>query len=163
MHTRSFGIKLSLVILGFLITFGCGSSRSIWDAESRSPDGKVTATARTIVTNQGLFIISGTYTEVDLHWAATSRNAVSILELADATEDSADTHVEMNWLTPTHLELTIRGNQSITFQAVKWNGIDISVQDFSKAAIERENPTKTLAPPPPPTAYDKTNSQRYGH
>jgi hypothetical protein len=53
--------------------------------------------------------------------------------------------VEMNWLTPTHLELTFKGNQSIVFQAVKWGGIEISIRDLSKAAVESENKTRSLA------------------
>ena len=134
---------------------GCGS-HAIWSAESRSPDGKVLAKARAAATNGGLSILSITDTKVYLKWTTGSRTDTSVLELADASDDPVDTQVEMNWLTPTHLELTVKGNQSIVFQAVKWDGIDISVRDLSKAAVENENKTKNLAPTPPAFAYKKT-------
>jgi hypothetical protein len=152
----SFKLILLLTFGACLLMSGCGSSEKVWSTESRSPDGKVIATARTAVRNKGLSIISGTDTNVYLKWAKGSRGETSILELADATDEPVDTHVEMNWLTPTHLELTFRGNQSIMFQAVKWVGIDISVRDLSKAAIESENATRSLAPSPPAFAYQKT-------
>jgi hypothetical protein len=114
----------------FLI-FGCQNSQTIWSAESRSPDGKVVATARAIARNQGLSIISGTDTDVHLRWASGSRGDVSILELADATDAPVNTQVEMNWLSPDHLELTFKGNQTIEFQAIKWAGINISVRHLS--------------------------------
>jgi hypothetical protein len=123
-------ILLSMVGACFLIS-GCRSAQTIWSAESRSPDGKVVASARAIARNQGLSIISGTDTDVYLKWASGSRGDTSILQLADATDDPVNTRVEMNWLSPTHLELSFKGNQTIEFQAVKWAGIDISVRDPS--------------------------------
>jgi len=149
--------------LVLLLTFGscffvagCGGSQIVWSAESRSPDGKVIANASTAVSGRGLSIVSNTITNVHLKWARGSRGQTSVLELADATDDPADTRVEMNWLTPTHLELTFKGNQSVTFQAVKWDGIEISVRDLSKAAIESENATRSQDPTPPAFAYKKT-------
>jgi hypothetical protein len=112
--------------------------------------------------NKGLSIISSTDTNVYLKWAKGSRGETSILELADATDDPVDTHVEMNWLTPTHLELTFKGNQSIMFQAVQWVGIEISIRDLSKAAVESENKKRSLAPVPPASADEKT-TPRSGH
>ena len=134
---------------------GCGGS-AIWSAESRSPDGKVLARARTAATSGGLSILSSTDTKVYLKWASGSRTATSVLELADASDAPGDTRVEMNWLTPTHLELTFKGNQTVVFQAIKWFGIDISVRDLSKAAVGNENKTRDLAPTPPAFAYKKT-------
>jgi hypothetical protein len=152
----SFKLILLLAFGACLLMSGCGSSETVWSAESRSPDGKVIAAARTAVRNRGLSIISGADTNVYLKWAKGSRGDTSILELADATDDPVDTRVEMNWLTPTHLELTFKGNQSIVFQAIQWAGIDISVRDLSEAAIKSENATRSLAPTPPPFAYRKT-------
>jgi hypothetical protein len=154
--------KLPLLLTLAVLMSSCGSSQATWSAESRSPDGKVIAKARTVVRNQGLSIISGTETNVYLKWATGSRGDTSILELADASDDPVDTQVEMNWLTPTHLELTVKGNQSIVFQAVKWVGIDISVRDLSKTA-ENKNATRNLAPNPPAFAYQKTAATSPGH
>jgi hypothetical protein len=158
----SSSFKLPLLLTLAVLMSSCGSSQATWSAESRSPDGKVIAKARTVVRNQGLSIISGTETNVYLKWATGSRGDTSILELADASDDPVDTQVEMNWLTPTHLELTVKGNQSIVFQAVKWVGIDISVRDLSKTA-ENKNATRSLAPNPPAFAYQKTAATSPGH
>jgi len=98
---------------------------------------------------------------VRVKWAKGSRSDTSILELADATDDPVNTHVEMNWLTPTHLELTFKGNQSITFQAVKWGELEISVHDLSKAT-ENRNATKSQPPTPPAFAYQKTTAPPSG-
>lgn len=161
-YSGNFKLILLLTFEACLFMSGCGSSETVWSTESRSPDGKVIATARTAVRNKGLSIISGTDTNVYLKWAKGSRGETPILELADATNDPVDTHVEMNWLTPTHLELTFKGNQSIVFQAVKWVGIEISIRDLSKAAVESENATRSLTPAPPAFAYQKT-AQRSSH
>jgi hypothetical protein len=108
-----------------------------------------------------LSILSITDTKVYLKWTTGSRTDTSVLELADASDDPVDTQVEMNWLTPTHLEITFKGNQTVVFQAIKWFGIDISVRDLSKAA-ENKNETRSLAPTPPPFAYQKS-AQGAGH
>jgi hypothetical protein len=78
-----------------------------------------------------------------------------VLELADASDAPVDTQLEMKWLTPTHLELTFKGNQTVVFQAIRWFGIDISLRDLSKAAATG-NANKSLAPTPPAFAYQKT-------
>jgi hypothetical protein len=108
-----------------------------------------------------LSILSSTDTKVYLKWATGSRTDTSVLELADASDAPVDTQVEMNWLTPTHLELTIKGNQTVVFQAIKWFGIDISVHDLSKAA-ENRNATKSQPPTPPAFAYQKTTAPPSG-
>ncbi len=141
---------------------GCGGPRAIWSAESRSPDGKVLAKARAAATNGGLSILSGTDTKIYLKWATGSRTDTSVLELADASDAPVDTQVEMKWLTPTHLELTFKGTQTVVFQAIKWFGIDISVRDLSKAA-ENRSATKNLAPTPPGFAYQKTTAPPPAH
>jgi hypothetical protein len=41
----------------------------------------------------------------------------------------------MNWLTPTHLELTYKGRRTLDFEAVKCHGVDISVRELSGDAI----------------------------
>ena len=149
------GLSSLLTLAICVLMSGCGGSQAIWSAESRSPDGKVLAKASAVATNGGLSILSSTDTKVYQKWATGSRTVTSVLELADASDAPVDTRVEMNWLTPTHLELTFKGNQTVVFQAIKWFGIDISVHDLSKGA-ENRNATKYLAPTPPPFAYQKT-------
>ncbi len=164
MQERSWSFMLILLLTfgACLLMSACGSSQTLWSAESRSPDGKVIANASTVVTGKGLSIVSNTITDVYLKSAHGSRGKTLVLELADATDDPVNTRVEMNWLTPTHLELTFKGNQSVTFQAVKWGGIEISVRDLSKTG-EDKNRTRSLVPTPPPFAYRKTNAPPSGH
>ncbi len=37
--------------------------------------------------------------------------------------------VRMNWLSPTRLELTYRGEHTIDFQAIRYAGVDIIFQE----------------------------------
>jgi hypothetical protein len=114
--------------------FSCGEGRLIWSAEAKSPDGQVLAKACTTDSSGGFSILDSTFTTVYLTWAAGSSTETRVLTLADAADvdETKNTRVEMNWITPTHLELTVKGNQTIAFQAVKWFDIDISTRDLSK-------------------------------
>jgi hypothetical protein len=114
-----------------ILVSGCKSSKTIWSAESHSPDGKVVASVHAVARNQSLSIISGVDSSVYLNWATGSKQPMLVLELADASDAAVDTHVDMNWLTPTHLELAYKGNQTVVFQTVKWVGIDITVRNLS--------------------------------
>ena len=115
------------------IKSGCGGGRLIWSTEAKSTDGQVLAKACTTDSSGGLSILDSTSTEVYLTWATGSRTETKVLSLADAADvdETKNTRVEMNWITPTHLEMTVKGNQTVVFQAVKWFDIDISVRDIS--------------------------------
>lgn len=152
-------ITLLLIFVAFVLMSGCNGSETIWSAEAKSPDGKVVASARAILRNKGLSIISGIDTDVYLNWAADKRPPMLILNLADGSDAPSDTNVEMKWLTPTQLELTYTGNRSLGFQAVKWAGVDISVRDLSKATEPGIKDRRSL-PTPPPFAYQKTPAPR---
>jgi hypothetical protein len=135
--SRALRVQLLLLAVSMAIfASGCHSSETIWSAQANSPDGKVVASARADLRNKGLSIISGIDTNVYVNWAGDKRPAMLVLNLADGSDAPADTTVDMKWLTPTHLELTYKGNRSIGFQAVKWAGIDISVRDLSGAASD---------------------------
>jgi len=120
------------------IKSSCGGGRLIWSTEAKSPDGEVLAKACTTDSSGGLSILDSTSTEVYLTWATGSRTETKVLSLADAADvdETKNTRVEMNWVTPTHLELTVKGNQTVVFQAVKWFDIDISVRDVSSKAVK---------------------------
>ncbi len=160
--SQSFTLILLLTFVSCLLMSGCGGSETIWSAESRSPDGKVLATARTDATKGGLSILSNTDTRVYLKWATGSRTDTSVLELADASDAPVDTQVEMNWLTPAHLELTFKGNQTLIFQAIRWFGIDISVCDLSKN-VQNKNKAGSAVPIYPGFAYQKAAAPSSGH
>ena len=121
---------ISLILVGvcaFLI--GCGGSETIWSAQSPSPDGSKLATARTIA-NSG-FGTGYIWTAVYLG-GTKQKEPIEILELVDEFEKPSDEiSVEMKWLSPTYLELTYKGHQTLYFQAIKWADVDISVRDLS--------------------------------
>jgi hypothetical protein len=128
---------LALVLTTSIFMSSCLGSRTIWSAEAKSPDGRVVALARAILRNKGLSIISGVDTEVYLNWVDDRRPPVLILNLSDASDMPVDTNVDMKWLTPTHLEMTYKGNQSVDFEAIKWGKIDISVRSLVNEKIQR--------------------------
>ena len=120
---------LFLTISIYVFISGC-KQETIWSTESRSPDGKITATARAVGGN-GFGTGGGIHTFAYLNWTADSQAPTMILDLIDNTNKTPDTKVEMKWLTPTHLEITYTGNRVLGFQAAKWAGVDISVRDLN--------------------------------
>jgi hypothetical protein len=93
-----------LVVVACILASGCKDSSLAWSAESRSPDGKMIARARTFQTSG---IGTGDPgTDVDLNWATGSQAPILILSFSDGSDEPGDKSVGMNWLTPTHLELT---------------------------------------------------------
>jgi hypothetical protein len=146
----------------------CKSSETIWPAEAKSPDGSVVASAQAVVRNKDLSIISGTATNVYLNWVETKPSPMLILSLADGSDSPVDTNVEIKWLSPTHLELTYRGNQTADFQAIKWGDIDISVRDLASEKTQNgtgdfKNGTWDSQLDPPPIAYQKTAAPQSNH
>lgn len=86
------------------------------------------ATARTIQTSGIGTGDPGTF--VYLNWTTGSQSPTIILALLDGSDEPGGMSVGMNWLTPTHLDLTYKGHKDLDFQAVKCHGIDISVRDL---------------------------------
>ena len=129
-------IAMSFLILGLcVVAFGCKGSDTTWSDEARSPDGKMIAVARTVVS--GGFGTDGYSSTVSLNWTTGSQDPVNILVFTDAPPEPANTPVvSMKWLSPTRLELTYKGRRTIGFQAVKCDGIDISLQNLSSGTID---------------------------
>ncbi len=125
---RSFARVTVLLVFATLVC-SCGDTSTVWTAESRSPDGKTLVRARTV---QPSGIGTGDFgTFADLNWTVGSQPPVVILAFAEGPNEPGGMNVGMNWLTPTHLELTYKGARTIDFQAIKWHGVDISVRDLS--------------------------------
>jgi hypothetical protein len=121
-----------------LLTFGvcilvscCDGPKTTWSAESRSPDGKMIATARTIQTSGIGTGDPGTF--IYLNRTKGSQSPTIILALL--ADEPGDMDVGMNWLSQTHLELTYKGHRSIDFQAVKCHGIEISTRELSNGSV----------------------------
>lgn len=109
-------------------TSGCRASPT-WSAEARSPDGKLVATAKTYT--QSGFGTGWVQTTVYLNWTTGSQPPMLILAFSEGPSSSGGMDVGMKWLGPTHLELTYRGQRPLDFQAVRSNGVNISVRDPS--------------------------------
>ena len=118
-----------LVVGACMVGSGCGPE-VIWSAESRSPDGKWLASGRTLSQrgpgNNDLSTI------VYLKAADGSESTEEILTLVDGPiVPPSVTGVRMEWLTPTHLELTYLGGRPVAYQAVECFGVQITTREFS--------------------------------
>lgn len=98
-------------------------------AESRSPDGKMVAQARV---PQPSGIGTGNIgTFVDLNLTNGSQDPVTILSFDGGSDYPGDKTVGMNWLSPTHLEVTYKGPRTLDFEAIKCHGVDITIRPIS--------------------------------
>ncbi len=103
-----------------------------------SPDGQWIASARTI--QNGGFGSADIYTEVDLNTAESSGSPIEVLGfdcqgpvphpyvLDNAANRGGTIDLAMKWITPSHLLVTYRGHPDIQFQAIRLDGIEITLQ-----------------------------------
>jgi len=117
---------------------------TVWKAEVRSPDGLWIASARTI--QNGGFGSARIDTVVYLQQANASHPPTEVLgfdcegpvpqpyALDNVANAGGTINLTMQWLTPSHLEVTYDGREGkLGFQVVRMAGtIDISVQDLSR-------------------------------
>jgi hypothetical protein len=71
-------------------------------------------------------------TDVDLNWTSGSQSPTLVLSFSDGSDEPGDKTVGMDWLTPTHLELTYKGHRTVEFEAIKCHGIDITLRELPK-------------------------------
>jgi hypothetical protein len=120
--------SISLIVVGICVLIsGCKASPT-WSAESRSPDGKMIATAETF--EQSGFGTGWVQTTVYLNWTTGSQPKTLILAFSEGPAEPGGMNVGMKWLTPTHLELTYKGQRPLDLKAIKCDGVDIAVQDL---------------------------------
>jgi hypothetical protein len=125
------GNATSLFVIGVCILFSSCNPKTTWYAEVPSPDGYWVANARTDqYSGPGN---AGLYTGVYLRRTRGQKDPIEIL-LLDQQETGPIT-LKMDWLTPSHLEVTYTSNPSVDFQAVKAAGIEISVRELSIGTI----------------------------
>jgi len=143
---RGIGLDGSCLVIvgGCLLLAGC-SRPTVWKAEARSPDGHYIAIAQTIQT--GGFGTDSIETGVLLKPTIDSYPPTDVLDfdcqgpvprpytLDNKANVGGTIDLTMKWLTPTHLEVTYDGRDgTLTFQAVRYQGIDISLTDVSRNA-----------------------------
>jgi hypothetical protein len=124
---------ISLIIIGVCVLgLGCQEHQTIWSAEARSPDGYWLASGRTEQhAGPGN---AGVYTSVYLKRTNDSKSPEEVLGFSfDSAYPSGTSNVKMNWVTPSHLDVTYNGHADLYFQVVKYAGIVISVRDLSGA------------------------------
>jgi len=132
---------LSVVIC--MLPLGCKSDATIWATEVRSPDGSWIASARTV--QSGGFGSASMDTAVYLKQAGVSGPPTEVLAFSckgpaarpyvhdDRANAGGTIDLAMKWLTPSHLEVTYDKHPDLYFQAVRMDGIEISVRDLSDA------------------------------
>jgi hypothetical protein len=111
-----------------VLIFACKDVATIWSTEVPSPDGQWLATART--DQYGGPGTAGLLTTVYLKRTERPPPPIQILMFS---QNTASIDLKMNWLTPSQLEVTYRGEATLDFQAVKCAGVDISMQNLSNA------------------------------
>jgi hypothetical protein len=129
-------IILLTVLAIFLMGTGCGASEKTWSTESQSPDGRWLAMAQTV--QAGGFGTSTTTTDVSLKWTKGSDRPETILVFVHDPSSVPDSiHLSMNWVAPSHLEVTFDGHPRINFQVVKYGDVEISLRDLSSVPAAR--------------------------
>jgi hypothetical protein len=105
---------------------GCKDAATIWSTESGSPDGRWVASAHT--DQYGGPGTAGILSTVTLRQVKGRQDKIEVLQLS---QNATSVDLKLNWLTPSHLEITYKQPASVDFQAIKCGGIDISIRDLS--------------------------------
>lgn len=109
---------------------GCSNVATIWSTEVRSPDGRWLAMALTEQhSGPGNALLE---TTVLLKHTKGPKEPIQVLLF---TQDARSIDLKMNWLTPSHLEVTYKQPAVIDFEAIKCGGVDISVRDLSNGTM----------------------------
>jgi len=132
---------ISTIALGIcLLQAGCAAP-TVWMAELRSPDGAWIAIARTV--QSGGFGTAWITTTVSLKRNNISKPPMEVLGfsckgpvprpyvLDNAANAGGTIDLKMKWPTASRLEVTYKGNPGLYLQVVKYQGIEISLQDLS--------------------------------
>jgi hypothetical protein len=122
------------IVLVCLTIVACQDKATIWSAESVSPDGNWRAEAHT--DQYGGPGTARVQTDVLLKRTNATGASIEILEFEnDSASPPGITAVKMDWLTPSHLQVSFGRQAHLYFQVVKSAGIDISVQDTSTTTV----------------------------
>jgi hypothetical protein len=129
---------LALVAVS-LLGSGCNAP-TVWDYELGSPDGQYVAIARTV--QSGGFGDNWIITSVSLQQTNIPSTNTEILSffcdgpvphpfvLDNAANAGGTINLQLKWITPSYLSVAYHGDASLDFQAVKYQGIHISLQEL---------------------------------
>jgi hypothetical protein len=143
---------LKAILLGIVavcvLASGCKDAPTVWKAKVRSPDGLWIASVRTI--QNGGFGSASIDTVVYLKQSRGSQPPMEVLAfdclgpvprpyVMDNANAGGTIDLTMKWITSSHLHVTYDKHPDLYFQAVKYDGISISVQDLSSEPINGED------------------------
>jgi hypothetical protein len=118
-----------LALLAVGIVGGCGSAtQTVWSVESKSPDGRWVATAKTDQTSGPANAFA--YTEVELKSATRSDSAVTILGFPAESLGNSNTAPELEWIASRHLQVSFRCTPKFDTHVIRYAGIEISVREM---------------------------------
>ena len=130
-------LQITVVITILVAGLGCQDVATIWTAEAKSPDGKWVALATT--RQHGGPGTAGVETGVELRRTDDPHQSQLILGVFhDPNSTFPKINLTMTWLSLSHLDIAYEGRATLTFQVVKYQGVDISVHEISTVT---SNPT----------------------
>ena len=119
-----------VTVLACALLGGCREDPTVWSATSPSPDGNWVAVAHTVQhTGPGA---NGVETIVELkehkRWIVVRRSERVLGFMNDASME-----LKMNWVTPSHLEVTFKDDpKMLYYQVVRTSGIEISARNLGR-------------------------------
>lgn len=121
---------LSALVLVATGLVGCSGGEAVWSTEVKSPDGQWAAVGRTDrYSGPGNAAVM---TAVYLQRGQGDKRDEPVLRFSD-DQSPADARLIplIEWLTPTHLQISLSRHADLDLQVVKYAGIEISVREPS--------------------------------
>ena len=145
---KTIGIRISLAFSVIALSFSISGCRgrdvpTIWKAELKSPDGAWVAIAHT--EQDGGFGSAYIGTDVDLKSTNGSVNKgkpFNVLDfdcpgpaghayVLDDANAGGTIDLKMQWLDPSHLQVSYNGKATVNLQVAQFAGVSVSLQDLS--------------------------------
>lgn len=130
----------ALIVVAALLAAGCGrGGETIWSTEAKSPDGLWVATGRADRHSGpgNASIVTGVYLQ-RTNGYGDPEAVLSFFN--DLPPDRGGINLKVDWLTPTHLQVTFNRHPDLDFQVVKYAGLEISIRDAPNVAEESQSP-----------------------
>ena len=120
----------ALVLVGTGLAVGCSGGEAVWSTEVKSPDGQWAAVGRTDrYSGPGNAAVM---TAVYLQRGQGDKRDEPVLRFSDdQSPANARLIPVIEWLTPTHLQISLSRHADLDLQVVKYAEIEISVREPS--------------------------------
>jgi hypothetical protein len=143
----------SLVVVTCAVIAACVNKKDlvVWKIEEASPDRQWQASADTV--QNGGFGSASIDTTVYLKKASDPKDPKEVLlfhcagpvphpyVLDNAANRGGTIDLHMTWVTSGHLNVTYSGHPDLDFQAVKYEGIEITAQNLLEEVTPAQSPT----------------------